>query len=123
MRQYDAKFGIGALAPDACLLVLMPRLFRVGPWPLATAGMRFQASCSEDLLVTEPGWLWAVFTVIAAFAQTVRNAMQRELTTGLGTVGATHVRFLFGFPFVLLALAAVTAFSAGTVPRPPLGFW
>ena len=25
-------------------------------------------------------WLWAVFTVIAAFAQTVRNAMQRELT-------------------------------------------
>jgi hypothetical protein len=29
-------------------------------------------------------WLWAVFTVIAAFAQTVRNAMQRELTGTLG---------------------------------------
>ena len=43
-------------------------------------------------------WLWAVFTVIAAFAQTVRNAMQRELTGTLGTAGATHVRFLFGFP-------------------------
>ena len=27
--------------------------------------------------------------------------MQRELTAKLGTVGATHVRFLFGFPFAL----------------------
>ena len=49
-------------------------------------------------------WLWAIFTVIAAFAQTVRNAMQRELTGSLGTVGATHVRFLFGFPFALVFL-------------------
>ena len=36
-------------------------------------------------------WLWAIFTVIAAFSQTVRNAMQRELTGSLGTVGATVV--------------------------------
>ena len=55
----------------------------------------------------EAGWLWAVFTVIAAAAQTVRNAMQRELTRTLGTVGATHVRFLFGFPFALVFLAGV----------------
>ena len=48
--------------------------------------------------------LWAVFTLIAAAAQTARNAMQRELTATLGTVGATHVRFLFGFPFALLFL-------------------
>ena len=40
-----------------------------------------------------------LFTLIAAAAQTARNAMQRELTATLGTVGATHVRFLFGFPF------------------------
>ncbi|MDP1845404.1 MAG: EamA/RhaT family transporter, partial [Candidatus Moranbacteria bacterium] len=45
--------------------------------------------------------LWAIFTLIAAAAQTARNAMQRELTATLGTVGATHVRFLFGFPFAL----------------------
>ena len=37
-----------------------------------------------------------VFTLIAAAAQTVRNATQRELTATLGTAGATHVRFLFG---------------------------
>ena len=61
-------------------------------------------------------WLWAVFTVIAAFAQTLRNAMQRELTVSLGTVGATHVRFLFGFPFVLLFLFAVMAASGTPLP-------
>jgi hypothetical protein len=48
--------------------------------------------------VTATRWLWAVFTVAAAFAQTIRNAMQRELTAALGTAGATQVRFLFGFP-------------------------
>ena len=47
------------------------------------------------------------FTLIAAAGQTVRNAMQRELTATLGTVGATHVRFLFGFPFALVFLAGV----------------
>src|SRR5438105_2291028 len=53
----------------------------------------------------DPSWLWALFTIIAAAAQTVRNATQRELTAKLGTVGATHVRFLFGFPFALAAVA------------------
>ena len=38
-------------------------------------------------------WLWAVFTVAAAGGQVLRNAMQKELTATLGTVGATHVRF------------------------------
>jgi drug/metabolite transporter (DMT)-like permease len=67
--------------------------------------------------------LWAVFTLIAASAQTARNAMQRELTATLGTVGATHVRFLFGFPFALLFLAGVTAVVGESLPRPPLAFW
>jgi drug/metabolite transporter (DMT)-like permease len=68
-------------------------------------------------------WLWAAFTVIAAFAQTLRNAMQRELTASLGTVGATYVRFLFGFPFVLVFLAGVTLASGAPLPRPAWGFW
>lgn len=67
-------------------------------------------------------WAWAVFTVIAAAAQTVRNAAQRQLTGTLGTVGATHVRFLFGFPFALLFLAVVAALG-GPLPRPPAEFW
>jgi drug/metabolite transporter (DMT)-like permease len=68
-------------------------------------------------------WLWAVFTVIAAFAQTLRNAMQRELTVSLSTVGATHVRFLFGFPFVLVFLAGLMFVSGTPLPRPDLSFW
>ena len=51
--------------------------------------------------------LWIPFTLLAAAGQTARNAMQRELTAALGTVGATHVRFLFGFPFALVFLAGV----------------
>src|SRR5690242_20908687 len=67
--------------------------------------------------------LWAVFTLIAAAAQTARNAMQRELTSTLGTVGATHVRFLFGFPFALLFLAAVATVTGAELPKPSGMFW
>jgi drug/metabolite transporter (DMT)-like permease len=67
--------------------------------------------------------LWAVFTLIAAAAQTARNAMQRELTATLGTVGATHVRFLFGFPFALLFLAGVLIVLGDGLPHPPPLFW
>jgi drug/metabolite transporter (DMT)-like permease len=69
------------------------------------------------------GWLWIVFTVTAAFFQTLRNAMQRELTTSLGTVGATHVRFLFGFPFALIFLIGILLWTGMPLPRPPLRFW
>jgi drug/metabolite transporter (DMT)-like permease len=63
------------------------------------------------------GWLWAVFTIVAAGAQTVRNAAQRELTSKLGTVGATQVRFLFGCPFAILFLLGMLG-SGGTLPHP-----
>lgn len=67
--------------------------------------------------------LWALFTLIAAAAQTARNAMQRELTATLGTVGATHVRFLFGFPFAVLFLIGVLTVTGSALPRPSLIFW
>ena len=70
-----------------------------------------------------PTMLWAVFTLIAAAAQTARNAMQRELTATLGTVGATHVRFLFGFPFALLFLAGVLTMTGSGLPDTPPRFW
>src|SRR2546430_4667925 len=71
----------------------------------------------------DPSWLWALFTIVAAAAQTVRNATQRELTAKLGTVGATHVRFLFGFPFALLFLIGVMLVLGHGLPAPPLIFW
>ena len=63
------------------------------------------------------GWLWVVFTVLASGGQTLRNALQRELTTTLGTVGATHVRFLYGLPFGLLFLLLVLAYNGAGLPR------
>ena len=67
--------------------------------------------------------LWAGFTLIAAAAQTARNAMQRELTAALGTVGATHVRFLFGFPFALVFLGCVLTSTGSGLPSTPPVFW
>ncbi|HWE17770.1 MAG TPA: DMT family transporter [Hyphomicrobiaceae bacterium] len=63
-----------------------------------------------------PG-LWAIFTVIAAGGQVLRNAQQKELTQSLGTVGATHVRFLFGLPFGLLFLVVVLAGTGLPLPH------
>jgi drug/metabolite transporter (DMT)-like permease len=67
--------------------------------------------------------LWALFTLIAAAAQTARNAMQRELTATLGTVGATHVRFLFGFPFAIAFLAVLLLVTGEHLPQMPPVFW
>jgi len=72
--------------------------------------------------VVDSSWLWAAFTLVAAAAQTVRNAAQRGLTGKLGTVGATHVRFLFGCPFALVFLLAMLGMG-GVLPRPTLSFW
>jgi drug/metabolite transporter (DMT)-like permease len=60
--------------------------------------------------------LWIVFTLLGAVGQTARNAMQRQLTPSLGALGATLVRFLFGFPFALLFLAAVQAWTQASLP-------
>lgn len=62
-------------------------------------------------------WLWAVFTIVAAGGQTMRNAMQRHLIGTLGTVGATHVRFLFGLPFAVVFLVLLLAATGEPLPR------
>ena len=69
-----------------------------------------------------PDWLWIPITLWAAFAQTLRNATQRGLTSRLGTLGATLVRFLYGLPFALLWLWAVLEFTGAPLPRPGPGF-
>jgi drug/metabolite transporter (DMT)-like permease len=67
--------------------------------------------------------LWIPFTLLAAAGQSARNAMQRELTAKLGTLGATHVRFLFGFPFVLIFLAGTLMATGQSLPEPTRAFW
>jgi drug/metabolite transporter (DMT)-like permease len=64
--------------------------------------------------------LWIPVTIVAAAAQTVRNATQRNLTGALGTVGATQVRFLYGLPFALVFLAIVVTVGGAAPPTPDL---
>lgn len=59
---------------------------------------------------------WVLATLIAAAAQTARNAAQSGLTARIGTLGATQVRFLFGLPFAVLFHWLV---SLGTGEGPP----
>jgi drug/metabolite transporter (DMT)-like permease len=68
-------------------------------------------------------YLWIVFTLIAAAAQTLRNATQRHLTATVGTGGATLVRFLFGVPFGLLFLFAALIATGAPLPRPGGIYW
>ena len=62
--------------------------------------------------------LWVFTTLVAAAAQTARNAMQSSLTATLGTLGATQVRFVYGLPFALVFLGVVSAFAKAHVPPP-----
>ena len=67
-------------------------------------------------------WLWIPVTIWAAFAQTIRNAVQRGLTAELGTLGATLVRFLYGLPFAILWILIVREFTASPYPSPTGAF-
>ena len=87
-----------------------------------TACAAFDRATRRSRMI-DTSWLWVVFTLLAAAGQTARNAMQRELTATLGTVGATHVRFLFGFPFALLSLLGVALITGVALPRPNLSYW
>ncbi len=70
-----------------------------------------------------PVWLWVAFTLVAAFSQTFRNLLQRGLTATLGTVGATHVRFLFGLPCALLMVGGLLIVSPPQQPQWQGVFW
>src|SRR6185436_15722826 len=82
-----------------------------------------RSSGAADALLGYPGWLWIPVTLWAAFAQTMRNAAQRQLTGELGTLGATLVRFLYGLPFAGLWLYGVHAVGKLQLPSPNGAFW
>jgi drug/metabolite transporter (DMT)-like permease len=59
---------------------------------------------------------WVLATIIGAAGLTTRNAMQRNLTQVIGTVGATQVRFLYGLPFSVIFLAISALITGHAVP-------
>ena len=103
------------------------RIYATGPWATALfyakKGPLFTKrglAARDSVRMSTIPWLWAVFTIVAAGGQTMRNAMQRHLIGALGTVGATHVRFLFGLPFAVVFL--VLLLVATGEPLPTLTF-
>jgi drug/metabolite transporter (DMT)-like permease len=67
--------------------------------------------------------LWIPFTITAALAQVVRNAMQQQLTGPLGAWGATNIRFLFGFPFSVVFFLIALLATGDRLPWPTPAFW
>ena len=62
------------------------------------------------------GWLWIPIALAAAAAQTVRNAVQRNVTRSAGVVPATFIRFFYGLPFAVLGLALLVAATGQSPP-------
>ena len=63
-------------------------------------------------------WLWVAFTLAAAAMQTARNTLQRGLIQSVGALGAAHARFLYGLPFAVLFLAALSWMRGVAPPLP-----
>jgi len=68
------------------------------------------------------GWIWIPIVLAAAFAQTLRNASQRSLIKAAGTLPATFVRFGYGLPFTVIALAIVASTTASPLPAASVVF-
>jgi len=67
--------------------------------------------------------LWIPVTIVAAFMQNARSALQKHLTGRLSTLGAAYVRFLYALPFALLYVAALAGLQGEPLPRPNFQFF
>lgn len=65
--------------------------------------------------------MWIPVTVAAACFQTARTAMQQRLRSLLSVSGAGFVRYLYGAPVAIVAVAIVASIDG--LPRPPARFW
>ena len=61
--------------------------------------------------------LWIAFTLVAAFSQNVRSALQKSLASDLTATGASYVRFLYGLPFAALYLIVLLQVTGETTPQ------
>ncbi|MGD8420329.1 MAG: EamA family transporter, partial [Gammaproteobacteria bacterium] len=66
--------------------------------------------------------LWIPLTILAAFFQNIRSAMQKHLKGRLSTLGAAYVRFLYAWPLALLYLLAVLYTEQQPLPEISAGF-
>ncbi len=62
--------------------------------------------------------LWIPITLTAAFAQTIRTAIQRHMKGPLGDYGASAIRFIYAIPFAWLWFLLVFTNSDQQFPMP-----
>lgn len=67
--------------------------------------------------------LWVPITVVAAFLQNARSALQKSLKAELSNNGATFVRFIFGVPFAAAYLALLSEGLGHSLPSPGTAFF
>ncbi|MDG2334381.1 MAG: DMT family transporter [Myxococcota bacterium] len=60
---------------------------------------------------------WIPVTIVAAFLQNVRSALQKSLKGRLSNAGATYVRFLFGIVFVAAYLGGLMLYLDEPLPE------
>ncbi|PID64168.1 MAG: hypothetical protein CR974_00120 [Gammaproteobacteria bacterium] len=69
-------------------------------------------------------FLWIPFTLFAAFMQSWRNALQKQLRQHASTLGVTLARFLLALPLAALYLSALHGYYADVgVPAFPRPFF
>ena len=66
--------------------------------------------------------LWIPLTVLAAFFQNIRSALQKHLQGKLSTLGAAYVRFLYAWPLALLYFVIVIEVEGSPIPAPDPDF-
>jgi drug/metabolite transporter (DMT)-like permease len=67
---------------------------------------------------------WIFITLAAAFAQTLRFALQKRLTgMALSAAGATFARFLYSAPLVAVIALGYSQASGQAIPAIPARFW
>ncbi|MBT5665033.1 MAG: DMT family transporter, partial [Rhodospirillaceae bacterium] len=62
--------------------------------------------------------LWIPITLVAAFCQNLRSALQKHLKSQLTTAGATYVRFFYAWPFAVFYLWGLNHWGGLAFPQP-----
>ena len=66
--------------------------------------------------------LWIPITILAAFSQNLRSALQKHLKSKLSTAGATYVRFFYAIPFAVAYLVILNQVFDLKMPNPNAEF-
>lgn len=62
--------------------------------------------------------IWIPITVVAAFCQNLRSALQKHLKGKLSTGGAAYSRFFYAWPFALVYVWGLNEFAGHAYPTP-----